>query len=280
MPNFIESLRSKLVRPWQSGMVISTPILWAMGLVIGGLLLLIWNLDLLAPYEPLPQLLLALLFGAIAVGFFTKRLGMTTLWRFIPGWIMASLSLMMLLSVANGVPGPVAAGLLFLGVAAAFGHIYLLDRLNHWWALLSAGFNLVTFMMVAATSWTSNLTIFGTLLFGGMGLVFIAVYWFSPSRQHWWSLIPGTVLFLFGLVLLTAGPEEQRSFIRWWPVLFVVAGLGIAWFSESGQNSKEQQASTFSPAMSPSTAIAQPSGPQPSTNPVNPTQSEQTSTQP
>lgn len=233
MTNFFAPFWQKIRSLVERSRNLPRTLLWALGLIGSGLVLLIWTLELLAPYEPWPQGLMALLLALIGAGFFTKRLGMQNQWRFIPGWIMVSLVLMVLFSITPGVPDAVVAALLFLGVGTAFTHIYLLDRQNHWWAILSAGFNLVIFLMVAATSWTTNINMIGALLFGGMGAVFLLVYWLSPNRQHWWSLIPGAVLLLFGLVLLTAGQDEQQAYLRWWPLLFVLAGLTIVWFSDS-----------------------------------------------
>ncbi|MEZ4615556.1 MAG: hypothetical protein R2867_08585 [Caldilineaceae bacterium] len=219
-------------------------LVWAVGLVLSGLMLLIWNLDLLAPYEPWTQILLALLLLVLSVGFFTgylagtqarglQRSGMAEneWWRFIPAWIMVALAVMILLDTLPTPPTELIAALLFLGIAIAFIHIYLLHRTAHWWALLPAGFTLVIVGLILASALTHNILILGALLFSGMGLVFFVIYALSPGRQQWWSLIPGGVLLIFGLLILTA-QGEPAGYMRWWPLLLIGAGLAVLWFSD------------------------------------------------
>jgi hypothetical protein len=206
---------------------------WAAGLVISGLLLLIWNFELLTPYEPWTQVLLAIMLLAVSVGFFSGYLGGQQWWRYIPAWIMAALTAMALLDIWPAAAAEAIAALLFVGMAAAFIHIYLLQRQEHWWALLPAGFTLVIALLVAVSALTQRITILGALLFGGMGAVFFVLYALSHSTQRWWALIPGGVLTLFSLVILTTQPEDERSYLRWWPVLLVAAGLVVLWFTDS-----------------------------------------------
>lgn len=227
---------------------------WAAGLFVSGLLLLIWNFEVLAPYEPWTQILLALLLFVVSVGFFTGYFGVRNVWRFIPGWIMGSLVLMVLLSLFPNSPNELIAALLFLGVAVAFIHIYLTDRIEQWWALLPAGFMLVIFLLIAATSLTTNIVLLGVLLFGGMGVVFFAVYLLSPGAQQWWALIAGGVLVFSGLFLLTAQQERPSGLFRWWPILLILIGLVIAWHSDSSNESSAARpwfSLRRSPAVSP-----------------------------
>lgn len=206
---------------------------WAAGLVLSGLLLLIWNFDLLVPYEPWTQVLLALLLLVVSIGFFSGYLGDHQWWRFIPAWIMVALATMVLLDAAPAVPVELTAALLFVGIAAAFIHIYLLQRQAHWWALLPAGFTLVIVLLITASALTQNITILGALLFSGMGAVFFAIYALSSGAQQWWSLIPGGVLLIFGLLILTAQQDDQAGLMRWWPLLLIIAGLVVGWYSDS-----------------------------------------------
>ncbi len=220
---------------------------WAIGLVLSGLLLLIWNFDLLAPYEPWTQLLLALLLLVITVGFFSGYLGGVQWWRLIPAWIMSALTTMVLLNTIPAVPPETLPALLFVGIAASFIHIYLLQRQEHWWALLPAGFTLVIALLIAVSALTHNITYLGALLFGGMGAVFLAIYLLSPGAQQWWSLIPAGVLLIFGLLILTAQGEEEQSLMRWWPAALVIAGLVVGWYAES-QPSKQSASTRAKPS--------------------------------
>lgn len=229
---------------------------WAVGLILSGLLLLIWNLDLLAPYAPWPEVLLGLLFLVVALGFFSGYLGGVAWWRLIPAWIMAALMAMVCLNIVPTVADEVVGALLFVGMAAAFVHIYLLDRLAHWWALLPAGFTLVIALVIAASALTHNITLLGALLFGGMGAIFFLLYVLSRSTHHWWSLIPGSVLLIFSLVILTAQPEGETSYLRWWPVLLIIGGLVVLWFTDSSQPAKPQTAIARYPSTTTTTLAA------------------------
>jgi len=241
---------------------------WAAGLVISGLLLLIWNFDLLAPYEPWTQLLLALLLLVIAVGFFSGYLGGSQWWRLIPAWIMSALTTMVLLNTIPAVSPETLPALLFVGIAAGFIHIYLRQRQEHWWALLPAGFTLVIALLIAASALTHNITILGALLFGGMGTVFLTIYLLSPGAQQWWSLIPASVLLIFGLLILTSQSEGEQSIMRWWPILLVLAGLTVGWFADSQPTKRVPvtKAATTPPRHKPSTATPPKSAPPPADN--------------
>ncbi|HRW06420.1 MAG TPA: hypothetical protein P5121_15055 [Caldilineaceae bacterium] len=225
---------------------------WAVGLMLSGLFLLIWNLDLLAAYAPWPEVLLAVALFAITIGFFSGYLGGHAWWRLIPAWIMAALTAMVLLNISPAVADAVIVALIFVGMAAAFLHIYLLHRLDHWWALLPAGFTLVIALVIAASALTQNITLLGALLFCGMGAVFFVLYALSRSKEHWWSLIPGSVLLIFGLVILTAHPEGEATYLRWWPVLLIVAGLVVLWFTDRHPSQQAQSTTARAAAGTPS----------------------------
>jgi hypothetical protein len=67
------------------------------------------------------------------------------------------------------------------------------------------------------------------MLFAGMGLVFFLVYALAGARRHWWALIPGGVLLLFGLLVYPADDAVAGALLRWWPALLLVAGAVLAW---------------------------------------------------
>jgi len=241
---------------------------WAVGLVLSGLFLLIWNFDLLAPYAPWTAILFSLLLFVITIGFFSGYFGGQQWWRLIPAWIMTALIVMILLNSLSTVADEVVVALLFVGMAAAFIHIHLLQRMEHWWALLPAGFTLVIALIVATSALTHNITVLGALLFGGMSAVFFALYALSQGTVHWWSLIPGGVLLIVSLMILTAQPDGEASYLRWWPVLLIVIGLAALWFtdSSSAQRSSMQRTKTTI-ARFPSTSSATSSATSPANEP-------------
>ena len=203
---------------------------WAVSLIIGGVILLLFNFDLLAAYEPVAQFVMAGGLAVGGVGFFVGfATGRENWWRLIPGWTLLALAAMVVLSVFPAVAGPLIASLLFVGLALAFAHIYLLNRSLNWWAILPGGFFLVIAAVIVLSASVESLPLLGSLLFVGIGLVFFSIYLLGDRRRQWWALIPGGILLLFGLFVLTAGGEESSGFLRWWPLLAIVAGVVVGW---------------------------------------------------
>ncbi|NJN82375.1 MAG: hypothetical protein HC802_08940 [Caldilineaceae bacterium] len=113
--------------------------LWAVGAIGAGSLLLLFNFDLLSQFEPLAQFILAGFCAVAGVGFVVGYLsGRANWWRLIPAWTLFALSGMVFLSTFPDVDPRLIAALLFVGLALAFAHIYLLDRSNAWWAIIRA----------------------------------------------------------------------------------------------------------------------------------------------
>lgn len=213
----------------------TSALFWAIGLIASGALLLIWTLGLLTAYEPWAQISMAVLLVIVGAGFFggffAARINGVRAgwWRFIPAWTMIALAVMVLLSTLDPAPVELIAALLFWGLAAAFLHIYLLQRSEHWWALIPGGFMLVLGGVILLSTFTINIAILGALLFAGMGGVFFALYALSGSARQWWSLIPGSVLVIFGLFILISEVEGNAQLMRWWPLLIVLIGVSILW---------------------------------------------------
>ncbi len=203
---------------------------WAAGLIFCGLLLLLFNFSLLVRYEPIPQYIVAGIFGAGAIAFFGAYLAKRqNWWRLIPGWTMAALAAMMVVSTQPAVDRRLVAALLFVGLAIAFSHIYLLKLAEHWWAIIPGGFMFVLSAVIALSAYIERLATLGTVLFVGLGLVFFLLYWLGGRSRQWWALIPGSVLVLFGLFIFTVDSPVQNALLRWWPLLLVGLGIFFGW---------------------------------------------------
>jgi hypothetical protein len=205
---------------------------WAVSLVAGGSVLLLSNLGWLDAYAPWPQLLLGAACGVAAAVFFVAYARRRAeWWRLLPAWTLTSLATMAVTSTLPGVDRSLIAAQVFGGLALAFGHIYLLARDEHWWAILPGGFMLVLAAVVGASSWLQTTELLAGLLFGGLGLVFFLLYLLDRKRRQWWALIPGSVLLVFGLLALTANREAgsvgDAGFLRWWPLALIAAGLFV-----------------------------------------------------
>lgn len=205
-------------------------IVWAVVLVLGSLFVLLLNFDLLRQWQPLADTILA---GALALGGvgFLISFAMVTAawWRLIPGWTLLALAAMVLLGAYSQAGGPLIAATLFWGLALAFVHIWLLKRSENWWAILPGGFLAVLGGVIALSAWQVNVETLGAALFDGLGLVFLLVYALGGPLRHWWALIPGSILVLFGLFVLTSNAGQNLEATRWWPVLTLLIGVYIAW---------------------------------------------------
>ena len=205
------------------------PLLWALGLIAIGSALLLFNFDLLARFQPLGQFILAALFALAGVGFFFAAYASPREdWaQLIPAWTLMALAGMVLASTVEAIDQRLTAAILFLGLAAAFLHIYMLNRPDNWWAIIPGGFMLVLAGVIALSVRIVRAETLAALLFAGLGGVFFVLY-FAPARhRQWWSLVPGTVLTLFGLFVLTLNGEGAANWLRWWPLLLILGGVGI-----------------------------------------------------
>ena len=204
---------------------------WAIAFALSGIGLLLFNFGFFTAYEPFIQYTLAglLVLGAL-VAFGNYLSQRSHWWRLIPGWTLLALASMIALVTVETVDRRLVAALLFWGQALAFGHIYLLNRQDRWWVIIPGGFMLVLGGVIALSSRTQNTDILGAVLFTGLGVVFLLLYLLGSHTQHWWALIPGMVLIVFGLFLLSV--EDQASPLwRWWPILLVLLGGGLGWMA-------------------------------------------------
>jgi hypothetical protein len=206
-------------------------LLWAAGLVAGGVLMLLFNFGWLARFEPWVQYIAAGALGLSGVGVLLSTLwARTAWWRLMPGWTLLALGGMVWLSTLDGMARAWIAALLFLGLALAFFHIYLVNRREHWWAIIPGGFMAVFALVIMVSVEVSRVETLGSLLFIGMGLVF-GLLMLLAGRRHWWAAIPGTMLILFGLLVYAIANEVQAALLQWWPAALIVAGAVVAFAS-------------------------------------------------
>ncbi len=203
--------------------------LWAIALVVGGLFLLLFNLDVFVNFEPTIQYVLTGILAVAGIGFFGSYVSARqNWWRLIPAWTLLALAGMVYLTTLADLDQRLTAALLFIGQALAFAHIYFLNRSEHWWAVIPGGFMLVLGGVIALSSLTEKPETLGTALFIGMGAVFFLLYLVGGRRRQWWALIPGSVLVVFGFLLFTVGYQEN-TLLKWWPVLLMALGLFLGW---------------------------------------------------
>ena len=117
---------------------------WGVLLALAGVGLLLFNLDALVRFEPYIQYAGAALLALPALGFIGSYLSArSNWWRLIPGWTLLALAVMVYLTTLRELDQRVTAAALFVGQALAFAHVYLLDRVERWWAVIPGGFMLM-----------------------------------------------------------------------------------------------------------------------------------------
>lgn len=216
---------------------------WAALLIGLGVVLLLFNLDVLERYEPMAQYIVA---GVLAVGGFSTLVSYfwrrDQWWRLMPGWTLLALAAMVMMSLDDSIPRPYIAAALFVGLALAFGNLYFVNRTEHWWAIIPGGFMLVLAVVIALATTITRLETLGAILFVGMGGVFALVYLLAGKRRHWWALIPCGVLLLFGILTYSVDNTVQTALMRWWPAALVVIGAAVAFYATL-QNSPPEKLS-------------------------------------
>jgi hypothetical protein len=203
----------------------------AAALVAAGLFMLLLNFGALSAYEPLAQYIAAAALAAGGIGFFIAfAAAPANWWRLIPAWMLLAIGVMVFLTTFPAVGGIVIAAVLFAGLAVAFAHIYLLNRIVNWWAVIPGGFLAVLGLVIVLSGAIARIETLGALLFVGLGLVFFLVYLLGERRRQWWALMPAGVLGFFGVFVLTTGADAPSAgLLRWWPLLVVLAGLIVGW---------------------------------------------------
>jgi len=132
-------------------------------------------------------------------------------WRLFLGILLIGLGSINLLQVMGFIPGEglipsVLFGFLFTAGGAAFVSLFGRDR-EKWWALLPGVILIDIGLLVALGSFLPHgMNQFGGSFFlAGLGLAFWLVY--TYSRNNWWAIIPGGVLFTLAVV---AGVGENQ----------------------------------------------------------------------
>jgi hypothetical protein len=233
-------------------------LIWAGALLLVGIALLLFNFGVLARYEPMAQYVMA---GLLAVAGFSALLSYfwrrEQWWRLMPGWTLLALAAMVLLASNDAVPRPHIAAALFVGLALAFANLYLVDRAEHWWAIIPGGFMLVLAGVIALTVTVTRLETLGALLFAGMGVVFALVYLLAGKSRHWWALIPAGVLLFFGLLAYSVDNNVQSALWRWWPAALIVLAAVVAFASTLQRTPPQKLSVNVAPPMPPSNKSVQ-----------------------
>ena len=191
-------------------------------IALGGLLLL----ETVGVVPDLSPIIWAGVFASASVFFATMYFvsGKERWVWLIPAFATGGLAVIVALSL-TGIDGIWLGALFMASVSAPFWLIYLLNRQEHWWALIPGyATAVVTAIILVSEQWAGELI--GTLVMWSIALPFFFVY--LRNREHWWALIPGTIMAGMGLIVLlaTQGSGEVIGTI----VLLIVAAPFVAIF--------------------------------------------------
>ncbi len=184
----------------------------ALGLVVGGILLLLYNLNVFGERRGAVGAALFAVGGAVFLGVFARD--RRQWWAAIPGGALVGLALASLLSPGAGR----WSGLAFLGsIGLGFGLVYLADR-EQWWAIIPAG-ALLSVGTVSALPDAGR----GGALFLGLAATFAAVA-LAPTEggRQTWAWFPAAGLAVFGALLLRG--VAGRVWV-YWPAVLILAGV-------------------------------------------------------
>lgn len=216
-----------------SKLKIRDSLLWGLILVLIGAGFLAWNLGALGQQQQTVALVLTALFALGGLAFIGNYfLHRTDWWKLIPAFTLLAVAAVIYLSMRQVNTFWVAVALL-AGIGLAFVVIYLSNREERWWALIPFG-SLGVMVAVILLSMRPDVStaLLGAVLFGGMGLVFLAIYALARERQRFsWALVPAAALGIMALVALAAYLPQAfpalGSAIRMWPVLVMLIGVAL-----------------------------------------------------
>jgi hypothetical protein len=202
-------------------------LIWGLVLIVLGGLFLVESLGFIPDFSQafwaVTLGLACLFFVAVFVYGGAKHWG----WLF-PIFISGGLSLMIGLSFTD--INETWIGALFMAsVSAPFWTIYLLNRENHWWALIPGWVTAVITLIILVSERWSGETI-GALVMWSIALPFIAVY--LRNRQHWWALIPGFIMASIGVVVLLSNRGTEAIIGSFMMVVMAVPFLAVYFFSK------------------------------------------------
>lgn len=198
-------------------------IVFGLLLILAGVLFGLQELDLIGGgwEDPLFTLAYGLGFVFFLLSFLEDR---SRWWAALAGFILlgltlAQLSEMLLPGFAGAYGGAVFMGLMGLGFLA----VYLIDR-QMWWAIIPSGVMLSLTALIVANELPLALPFDSAgLLFFGMGLTFLVLYYLPAHREQLsWAIFPAIPLLVFGL-FIGFGEADLWGYI--WPALVIVLGL-------------------------------------------------------
>ncbi len=204
-------------------------LVWGLILVVGGTVLVLFNVGILKPYQQSVAIGVAAFLAAAGLYFLGRFVWKVDVWwPTIPGftlWAMAAI--VYLAGTGNkSVSDVVLASLMFVGLGLAFLVVFAVNRRQNWWAWITSGALLTMFATLYASSIGASPTLVGAVIFGGMAIVFALLYLLVPLRQRlWWAPAQAGAMALAALIVFLFGQNQDNLLVQLWPVLLVIIGV-------------------------------------------------------
>lgn len=189
-------------------------------LILGGLLFLLVNFDIIP--SDLPLIWIGL-FGLGGLGFLVYLLlNPSHWWPVIPGFTLLGLATLIGLSEYTNIGDTWGATIFLAAIGLSFWAIYVFTGGKEWWAIIPGGALLTVASIPTAELYLRDDAVAG-LFFLGMGLTFGLIYLLpSGEGRQKWALIPGGIMLVMGALLMAAAAE---LFNYLWPLALVLGGI-------------------------------------------------------
>lgn len=199
-------------------------------LIGGGILLILMNLNWTDFASPQIEYSLSgvLLAGGIAFAWF-YLMNRSSWWQLIPSLTCLSLAAMLYMTTLPSFNPRLSAAVLLWGMALSFMLVYFTNPKDRWWGTVMAGLMIVLGLTTFLSSTVETIELLGSILFGGLGLVFVYLFLQGDKAQFWWAPIPGFVMLLYGLFALLGTRTEVwlSDWKIWWPAILVALGIFV-----------------------------------------------------
>jgi hypothetical protein len=193
---------------------------WGMIFIVGGILFLLQNLDLIRGGD----IFWGFIFGLVGVLFLTAFIGnRRQWWLLIPGCLFIGIGASQFTqAILPSKSASLFDGIFVLGgLGVGFLLIYIFSPSN-WWAIIPGG-AMITLAIVSVLDSAYPDKDTGGVFLIGLGVTF-AVLAVLPRLHMRWAYIPALVLFVIGVIAL-AGEFSAANYL--WPVLLILVGIYV-----------------------------------------------------
>ena len=196
-----------------------TSLIWGIGLLVVGALLLLRNLDVIPDTGEFLPAVLFIVGGAVFGWLYISNRDQW--WWIIPSGALLGIGLLIGLTGLSRAAGGRWGGSIFLACLAASFLVVFATHRDLWWALIPGGVLLTTAIVAGLPSDAGELS--GAVMMFGMAATFALVALLDAGQQRFrWALIPAGILGVLGVVILLEAATWSNIVIA---IVMVAAGL-------------------------------------------------------